>query len=40
VGDVVFGLELEGSPVAGARDPAISLPALAGLAVEHLRQPS
>lgn len=38
VGNVVFSLELEGSPVAGARDPATALPALAGLAVEHLRQ--
>jgi hypothetical protein len=40
VGNVVFSLELEGSPVAGARDPATALPALAALAVEHLRQPS
>jgi hypothetical protein len=40
VGNVAFSLELEGSPVAGARDPATSLPALAGLAVEHLRQSS
>jgi hypothetical protein len=40
VGDVVFGLALEGSPPAGARDPATSLPALAGLAVEHLRRPA
>jgi hypothetical protein len=38
VGNVVFSLELQGSPVAGARDPATSLPALAGLAAEHLRR--
>jgi hypothetical protein len=40
VGNVVFSLELEGSPGAGARDPATSLPALAGLAVQNLRQRS
>jgi hypothetical protein len=40
VGDVVFGLELESPAVAGAGDPATSLPALAGLAVERLRSPA
>jgi hypothetical protein len=40
VGDVVFSLELEGPAVTGAGDPATSLPALAGLAVERLRSPA
>jgi hypothetical protein len=40
VGNVVFSLELVGSPEAGARDPATSLPALAGLAVQNLRERS
>jgi len=37
VRNVVFSLDLEGFPVAGAREPASSVRALAALAVRQLR---